>query len=68
MKNATVGKMYKLKDGVAGHSSGPAQYQAPRAILTAVLDDIDGGLYFEHGLAGIRYWNIADVEEVDLSD
>lgn len=66
MTQAKIGSMYKLKDKRQRYYHGPAQYQNDVEVLTSILDNIQGGLYFEQGLCGACYWNIEDVKEVQL--
>lgn len=40
---------------------GPPERDNRTAVVTRVLEDIEGGLFMADGLRGCRYWNIEDV-------
>lgn len=56
IKRTTIreGATVELKPGVTGSEPG-------LAVVKAMLDDIEGGVFLDRPLGGCRYWNVEDL-------
>lgn len=57
-----AGDRVRLRKGITGVVTKPGR--PATAIVARLLDDVKGGVCLDRPLAGLRYWNVADLLRV----